>query len=217
MLWRTLRKECDGCYHEIEVGVAFFCLLTVQEIPPRSYYGAGEEDGNGCQVYECKRVCLISLSHQFKPPQPPPLPACFSNNPNQFHEHTARGLTSTALKNLIPACVISTRVHLRNVFIKRYTPSACRVNLMSPTYTGHLQALSVRAQDEAGLAGPLQDGPEEAEAEKPGEELFQVRGQGERGETCSHQTPLYCSGVKYCKLWYKSITKQMQGQYHQYK
>lgn len=73
--------------------------------------------------------------------------------------------------------------------MKRYTPSACRVNLVSPMYAGHLQALSVGAQDEAGLAGPLQDGPEEAEEEKPGEELVQVRGQGERGETAGVQSP----------------------------
>lgn len=166
-----------------------FFVFTVQEIPPRSSYGAGEEDGDGCQVHECKRVCLISLSHQFKHPQPHPSPACFSNNPNHFHEHTARGLTSTAVKNLIPVCVISTHVHLWNVFIKRNTPSGCHVNLVSPTYAGHLQALSVWAQDEAGFPGPLQDGPEEAEEEKPGEELVQVRGQGERGEMAGIQSP----------------------------
>lgn len=60
---------------------------------------------------------------------------------------------------------------------------------MSPTCAGYLQALSVRAQDEAGLAGPFQDGPEEAEEEKPGEELVQVRGQGEWGETAGEQSP----------------------------
>lgn len=66
--------------------------------------------------------------------------------------------------------------------MKRYTPCTCHINLVSPTYAGHLQALSVWAQAEAGLTGPLKDGPEEAEEEKPGEELVQVRGQGERGK-----------------------------------
>lgn len=47
---------------------------------------------------------------------------------------------------------------------------------------GHLQALSVRAQAEAGLPGALTDGPEEAPEEKPGEALVQVRDQRERGE-----------------------------------
>ena len=43
---------------------------------------------------------------------------------------------------------------------------------MSPV--GHLQALSVRAQVEAGLPGALSDRPEEAQEEKPGQALIQV-------------------------------------------
>lgn len=43
---------------------------------------------------------------------------------------------------------------------------------MSPV--GHLQALSVRAQAEAGLPGALSDRPEEAQEEKPGKALIQV-------------------------------------------
>lgn len=54
---------------------------------------------------------------------------------------------------------------------------------------GHLQALSVRAQVEAGLAGSLSDRPEEAQEEKPGKALIQVRDQRERGET-----PQVCAG-----------------------
>lgn len=51
------------------------------------------------------------------------------------------------------------------------------------TAVGHLQALSVRAQAEAGLPGADSDRPEEAPEEKPRKALIQVRHQGERGET----------------------------------
>lgn len=59
---------------------------------------------------------------------------------------------------------------------------------MCPTcqsYVGHLQALSLRAQAEAGLPGALKDRPEEAQKKEPGKALIQVRGQRERGETGS--------------------------------
>lgn len=87
-------------------------------------------------------------------------------------------------------------------------------------YAGHLQALSVGAQDEAGLAGPLQDGPEEAEEEKPREELVQVRGQGERGETAGVQSP-NTTVLQLCEILQDLVPIhnqiQIQGQYHQYK
>ena len=54
---------------------------------------------------------------------------------------------------------------------------------------GHLQALSVRAQGEAGLPGALSDWPEEAQEEKPGKALIQVWDQRERGETETELTP----------------------------
>lgn len=41
---------------------------AVQEVPPRGYCGAGEEDGDGCEVHERKCARLISHSHQFKHP-----------------------------------------------------------------------------------------------------------------------------------------------------
>lgn len=55
--------------------------------------------------------------------------------------------------------------------------------LTCQSYVGHLQALSVRAQAEAGLPGALKDRPEEAQKKKPRKALIQVRGQRERGET----------------------------------
>lgn len=57
------------------------------------------------------------------------------------------------------------------------------LSLLLSRLAGHLQALSVRAQGEAGLPGALPDGPEEAQEEKPGKAIIQVRDQRERGET----------------------------------
>lgn len=50
-------------------------------------------------------------------------------------------------------------------------------------HTGHLQTLPVGAQNEARLLGKISDRPEEAEEEKSGEAVIQVRNQRERGET----------------------------------
>lgn len=61
--------------------------------------------------------------------------------------------------------------------------------LTCQTSVGHLQALSVRAQAEAGLPGALKDRPEEAQEEKPGKTLIQVWNQRERGETGSMHSP----------------------------
>lgn len=58
----------------------------------------------------------------------------------------------------------------------------CFTPLPSTSHVGHVQALPVGAQAEAGLSGAHSDRPEEAEEEKPGEALIQVRDQRERGE-----------------------------------
>lgn len=65
------------------------------------------------------------------------------------------------------------------LWIPNSNPSA----LTFTCQTGHIQALSVRTQSQTGLPGALQDRPEEAAQEKPGEALLQVRVQRERGET----------------------------------
>lgn len=61
--------------------------------------------------------------------------------------------------------------------------------LACQSYVGHLQALSVRAQAEAGLPGALKDRPEEAQKKKPGQALIKVRAQRERGETRNQTDP----------------------------
>lgn len=66
------------------------------------------------------------------------------------------------------------------------SPAMCLTCLTS---VGHLQALSVRAQAETGLSGALKDRTEEAQEEKPGKTLIQVRDQRERGETGSVHSP----------------------------
>lgn len=61
--------------------------------------------------------------------------------------------------------------------------------LTCQSHVGHLQALSVRAQAEAGLPGALKDRPEEAQKKKPGQAPIQVREQRERGETRNQIDP----------------------------
>lgn len=72
-----------------------------------------------------------------------------------------------------------------------FLPSLVSCHSCQTSPSGHLQALSVRAQAEAGLPGALPDGPEEAQEEKPGEALVQVRDQRERGETEAEPTPTF--------------------------
>ena len=74
--------------------------------------------------------------------------------------------------------------------LRQFIPSSV-LRLSRQTSVGHLQALSVRAQAEAGLPGALAVRPEEAQEEKPGKALIQVRDQRERGETETTPTPTF--------------------------
>lgn len=74
------------------------------------------------------------------------------------------------------------------------------------SHAGHLQALSVGAQAEAGLSGALSDRPEEDQEEKPGKALVQVWDQRERGETETQLRPFPPFQNMACTACDKSVT-----------